>query len=203
MLAKIVNDNAGILDDRVAWTFFASKLAPTGTAPAPGAGLCSSACVPMSRWKRWAWTWPPTTPENPVGASLLAKVVNDNAGILDDRVAWTVFASKLAPTSAAPALGAGLCSSACVPMRRWKRWAWTWPPTTPENPVGASLLAKVVNDNAGILDDRVAWTVFASKLAPTGAAPALGAGLCVATGSPPGCFSACVPMSRDLAAYNP
>ncbi|CAD0264021.1 hypothetical protein DENIT_160014 [Pseudomonas veronii] len=65
------------------------------------------------------------------------------------------------------------------------------------------MLAKIVNDNAGILDDRVAWAFFASKLAPTGAAPAPGAGLCVATGSPLGCFSACVPMSRDLAAYNP
>ena len=30
-------------------------------------------------------------------------------------------------------------------------------------PVGASLLAKVVNDNAVILDVRVAWTFFASK----------------------------------------
>ncbi|QDG59996.1 hypothetical protein NIBR502773_26920 [Pseudomonas sp. NIBRBAC000502773] len=29
MLAKSVNDNAGTLDERVAWTFFASKLAPT------------------------------------------------------------------------------------------------------------------------------------------------------------------------------
>ncbi len=29
MLAKIVNDNAGNLDDRRAWAFFASKLAPT------------------------------------------------------------------------------------------------------------------------------------------------------------------------------
>jgi hypothetical protein len=25
-----VNDNAGCLDERVAWTFFASRLAPTG-----------------------------------------------------------------------------------------------------------------------------------------------------------------------------
>ncbi len=35
------------------------------------------------------------------------------------------------------------------------------------NPVGASLLAKIVNDNAGILDERVALGFFASKLAPT------------------------------------
>ncbi|AKA83746.1 hypothetical protein VO64_3200 [Pseudomonas synxantha] len=31
MLAKDVNDNACILDKRVAYAFFASKLAPTGT----------------------------------------------------------------------------------------------------------------------------------------------------------------------------
>ena len=35
------------------------------------------------------------------------------------------------------------------------------------NIVGASLLAKIVNDNAGILDKRVALGFFASKLAPT------------------------------------
>ena len=29
MLAKIANDDAGILDERVAWKCFASKLAPT------------------------------------------------------------------------------------------------------------------------------------------------------------------------------
>ncbi|ONH51902.1 hypothetical protein BLL36_20525 [Pseudomonas cedrina subsp. cedrina] len=33
--------------------------------------------------------------------------------------------------------------------------------------VGASLLAKVVNDDAGILDERGALGFFASKLAPT------------------------------------
>ncbi len=32
MLAKTVNDNAGILDERGAFGFFASKLAPTGEA---------------------------------------------------------------------------------------------------------------------------------------------------------------------------
>jgi hypothetical protein len=34
--------------------------------------------------------------------------------------------------------------------------------------VGASLLAKVVNDNAGILNKRGFLESFASKLAPTG-----------------------------------
>jgi hypothetical protein len=34
--------------------------------------------------------------------------------------------------------------------------------------VGASLLAKNVNDNACILDKCVAFEFFASKLAPTG-----------------------------------
>jgi hypothetical protein len=32
LLAKDVNDDAGILDERVVWAFFASKLAPTGAA---------------------------------------------------------------------------------------------------------------------------------------------------------------------------
>ncbi len=35
------------------------------------------------------------------------------------------------------------------------------------NRVGASLLAKNVNDNACILDERVALASFASELAPT------------------------------------
>ncbi|QHF38771.1 hypothetical protein PspS34_11090 [Pseudomonas sp. S34] len=35
-------------------------------------------------------------------------------------------------------------------------------------PVGASLLAKDVNDNACCLNERGVWTFFASKLAPTG-----------------------------------
>ncbi|OWP70106.1 hypothetical protein CEC48_19875 [Pseudomonas sp. K2I15] len=35
-------------------------------------------------------------------------------------------------------------------------------------PVGASLLAKVCNNNAGYLVPRVALRFFASKLAPTG-----------------------------------
>ncbi|AZE88193.1 hypothetical protein C4J97_1478 [Pseudomonas orientalis] len=34
--------------------------------------------------------------------------------------------------------------------------------------VGASLLAKNVNDNAGFLHERGAYEFFASKLAPTG-----------------------------------
>jgi len=36
------------------------------------------------------------------------------------------------------------------------------------NRVGASLLAKIVNDDEGSLDERVALGFFASKLAPTG-----------------------------------
>jgi len=36
------------------------------------------------------------------------------------------------------------------------------------NLVGASLLAKIVNDHASFLDERVALGFFASKLAPTG-----------------------------------
>ncbi|SEC81387.1 hypothetical protein SAMN04490187_5832 [Pseudomonas jessenii] len=36
MLAMDVNDNARCLNDRVARTFFASKLAPTGLSESPG-----------------------------------------------------------------------------------------------------------------------------------------------------------------------
>ena len=36
-----------------------------------------------------------------VGASLLAKIVNDNASILEERGALEFFASKLAPTAVA------------------------------------------------------------------------------------------------------
>ncbi len=35
-------------------------------------------------------------------------------------------------------------------------------------PVGASLLAKKLNDNACLLNERGAYEFFASKLAPTG-----------------------------------
>ncbi|OPK02972.1 hypothetical protein BZ164_18805 [Pseudomonas veronii] len=35
------------------------------------------------------------------------------------------------------------------------------------SPVGASLLAKIVNDDVGSLDERGALGFFASKLAPT------------------------------------
>ncbi|AKA86230.1 hypothetical protein VO64_5684 [Pseudomonas synxantha] len=41
MLAKIVNDNAGILDGRNAYGFFASKLAPTGSARQSSNPTCS------------------------------------------------------------------------------------------------------------------------------------------------------------------
>jgi hypothetical protein len=42
------------------------------------------------------------------------------------------------------------------------------PVELPLIPVGASLLAKVVNDNARIQVERVGLELFASKLAPTG-----------------------------------
>ena len=44
----------------------------------------------------------------PVGASLLAKIVNDNAGLLDERCALGFFASKLAPTVSETVSGKGL-----------------------------------------------------------------------------------------------
>jgi hypothetical protein len=42
------------------------------------------------------------------------------------------------------------------------------------SPVGASALAKVVNDNAGILNKRGVFQFFASELAPTGVMGELG-----------------------------
>jgi hypothetical protein len=62
-----VNDDAGCLDKRGVWAFFASKLAPTGD---------------------WAHT------VEIVGASLLAMDVNDDAGCLDERGVRAFFASR-------------------------------------------------------------------------------------------------------------
>ncbi|CAD0264364.1 hypothetical protein HBO43_23140 [Pseudomonas veronii] len=98
MLAKNVNDNACILDDRSVFEFFASKLAPTS-------GILNATSRPWAYPKNKAATTssvPPHThthTHTPVGASLLAKNVNDNARILDDRSVFEFFASKLAPTS--------------------------------------------------------------------------------------------------------
>ncbi|MGY2964187.1 hypothetical protein ACVWZP_005136 [Pseudomonas sp. TE36184] len=106
MLAKNVNDNARILDDRSVFKFFASKLAPTS-------GILNATSRPWAYPKNKAATNSsaqpppsnnPPTPTHPhthtpVGASLLAKNVNDNACILDDRSVFEFFASKLAPTS--------------------------------------------------------------------------------------------------------
>ncbi len=44
MLAKVVNGNAGLLDDRVGLEFFASKLAPTEAGPAPGGPCYQKRC---------------------------------------------------------------------------------------------------------------------------------------------------------------
>jgi hypothetical protein len=66
-----VNDDAGDLDERGVWTFFASRLAPTGDR---------------------------VHTVKIVGAGLLAMDVNDDAGCLDERGVWAFFASKLAPT---------------------------------------------------------------------------------------------------------
>ncbi|ASV35715.1 hypothetical protein CI807_05820 [Pseudomonas sp. NS1(2017)] len=50
---------------------------------------------------------------------------------------------------------------------------WSQPQNvlTSPTPVGASLLAKVVNADAGILNERGVFKFFASKLAPTGSEP--------------------------------
>ncbi|WP_429368985.1 hypothetical protein [Pseudomonas sp. 18173] len=75
------NDNAGNLTPRGASGFIASKLAPTG--------------IEFTR----AYLALLLKPYPTVGASLLAMVVNDNAGNLTPRAASGFIASKLAPTN--------------------------------------------------------------------------------------------------------
>ncbi|PMZ72401.1 hypothetical protein C1X65_20735 [Pseudomonas sp. FW305-70] len=53
----------------------------------------------------------------PVGASLLAKVVNDNAGLQDKHVVLGSIASELAPTEDRELMKA-FCSA----------WPWSWHP---------------------------------------------------------------------------
>ena len=77
---------------------------------------------------------------------MLAMDVNDDADCLDERSAWALFASRLAPT------GDRVHTIKIV---------------------GAGLLAMDVNDDAGGLDERGVWAFFASKLAPTGGARTL------------------------------
>jgi Na+/serine symporter len=87
--------------------------------------------------------------DSPVGASLLAMVVNDNAGNLTPRGVLGFIASKLAPTG--------------IEFTR----AYLALLLKPYRTVGASLLAMVVNDNAGNLAPRGVPEFIASKLAPT------------------------------------
>ena len=92
MLAKVVNANAGNQTPRIALRFFASKLAPTA------AGL--------ERLAKPVGNGP--GPKPLVGASLLAKVVNDYAGNQTPRIALRFFASKLAPTGGGVGTLAGI-----------------------------------------------------------------------------------------------
>ena len=83
MPAKIVNDNAGNLQKRSQFAFFAGKPAPT-----------------KSRGS-----------SDSVGAGLPAKIVNDNAGNLPKRSQFAFFAGKPAPTKSrgsSDPVGAGL-----------------------------------------------------------------------------------------------
>ncbi|VVP40243.1 hypothetical protein PS893_04814 [Pseudomonas fluorescens] len=146
LLAMDVNDNAGCLNARVVLAFFASKLAPTRKRAQLRAGR------PMGQIKIKSPSY-----LVPVGASLLAMDVNDNACCLNARVVQTFFASKLAPTRKRAQLRSGR------PMGQIKIKSPSY-----LVPVGASLLAMDVNDNAGCLNARVVLAFFASKLAPTG-----------------------------------
>ena len=91
MLARNVNDNACCLSERVVLEFFASKLAPT-------LGLHQSCEVARACDAATQSACLLLTPQNTVGASLLAKNVNDNACCLSERVVLEFFASKLVPT---------------------------------------------------------------------------------------------------------
>ncbi|MCW8275110.1 hypothetical protein IMF27_04835 [Pseudomonas sp. PCH199] len=89
-----VNENAPCLNDRIVWTFFASRLAPTGVRIHPRNQVgCQAASLliwlliflrPGEAERRFS-----------VGASLLAMDVNDNAACLSDRVVRDFIASKL------------------------------------------------------------------------------------------------------------
>ena len=118
MLAKNVNDNACILDERGVFEFFASKLAPTGV------WVCVGGLFEGGGWAEefvaalffgYAQGLEVAFNTPLVGASLLAKNVNDNACILDERGVFEFFASKLAPT------GVCVCVYVCGGVIRGRR----------------------------------------------------------------------------------
>jgi hypothetical protein len=95
---------------------------------------------------------------NTVGASLLAKNVNDNAYILEKRVAFEFFASRLAPTES------NKNKKGRMSTRGWScGLAYCRRELAP-----GGVPTMVVNDDAGLQNTHVALTSFASKLAPTG-----------------------------------
>jgi hypothetical protein len=201
LLAKVVNDDAGNQDERGALQFFASKPAPTEkqkrakrtmghswpSAANPAFGQCgltgrfqikSKARRPYSRPDRCGVRVPP------VGAGLLAKVVNDDAGNQDERGALQFFAGKPAPTEKqkrAKRMMGHPWSSAANPASCQRGLTGRFqikskarrPYSRPDRcgvrvpPVGAGLPAMVVNDDAGNQDERGALRFFASKPAPT------------------------------------
>ncbi len=162
LLAKNVNDNACILDERGVFEFFASKLAPTGVwvwggGLFEGGGRAEEVVAALFFGYAHGLEVALNTPL--VGASLLAKNVNDNACILDERGVFEFFASKLAPT------GVWVCGCVGGVIRGRGRaeefvaalffgYAHGLEVAFNTPLVGASLLAKNVNDNACILDER-------------------------------------------------
>ncbi|WP_448125409.1 hypothetical protein [Pseudomonas veronii] len=174
MLAKNVNDNACILDERGVFEFFASKLAPTGVwvcmcvgGVIRGRGRAEEFVAALFFGYAQGLEVAFNTPL--VGASLLAKNVNDNACILDERGVFEFFASKLAPTGVCVGglfEGGGRAEEFVAALFFGYAQGLEVAFNTPL--VGASLLAKNVNDNACILDERGVFEFFASKLAPTG-----------------------------------
>ncbi|MDY7549282.1 hypothetical protein RGV59_00200 [Pseudomonas sp. FG1] len=176
MLAKNVNDNACILDERGVFEFFASKLAPTGVwvyvcgGLFEGGGWAEEFVAALFFGDAQGLEVAINTPL--VGASLLAKNVNDNACILDERGVFEFFASKLAPTGVwVYGCGGGYSRAGRAEefvAALFFGYAHGLEVALNTPLVGASLLAKNVNDNACILDERGVFEFFASKLAPTG-----------------------------------
>ncbi len=57
MLAKAVNDDAGNLDERRAWAFFASKLAPTVIVPAVTGSPTVQRTIKIKVWELACLRW--------------------------------------------------------------------------------------------------------------------------------------------------
>ena len=117
MLAKNLKTLRSSRMQALSLTFFASKLAPTGVWVCgglfEGGGWAEEFVAALFFGYAQGLEVAFNTPL--VGASLLAKNVNDNACILDERGVFEFFASKLAPT------GVCVCVYVCGGVIRGRR----------------------------------------------------------------------------------